>query len=187
MSPKAAPNAKPPIPAVPTASETLRARAVALARPAAALAPVSRQAVVVFGLGDESYALETRYVQQVQRFVDVTPLPGAPAHVLGVASVRGTLLAVFDLRVLLGVPRPQLGDLSRMLVLGEQQAEFAIVADALHEVRQLDDTEWLEPPATTRAATRPYLRGVTREALALFDGAALLADPQLYVDDAVAP
>jgi purine-binding chemotaxis protein CheW len=187
MSRRAARPAELSADAADSASDTLRARAVALARPVAQLAPFVRQSMVVFGLGDELYALETRYVQQVQRFAEVTPLPGAAPHVLGVASVRGVLLAVFDLRVLLGVPRPQLGDLSRMLVLGEHQAELAIVADALHEVRQIDDAEWLELPASTRAATRPYLRGVTREALALFDGAALLSDPQLYVDDAVAP
>src|ERR1700742_3830344 len=115
MSPAPAPSAKIPVPAPRSASETLRDRAAALARPLADLAPLARQAVVVFGFGGETYALETRHRQQGQRFAAVTPLPGAPAHVLGVASVRGVLLAVFDLRVLLGVPRPQLGDLSRML------------------------------------------------------------------------
>ena len=173
------------VPPAPTPREIMAERARLLAQPIAAIAaPNATRNVVTFGLGDEHYAVETRYVQLVQRFADLTPLPNTAEHVLGLASVRGELLVVFDLRVLLGVPRPQLGDLSRMLVLGEEQPEFAIVADSLDEVVELDDAELLELPAGTHAGSRPYLRGVTRAALLLFDGAALLRDPQLFVDEA---
>lgn len=168
-----------------TPREILAERARLLAQPIAAnAAPRTTRDVVTFGLGDEHYAIETHYVQLVQRFADLTPLPNTSEHVLGLVSVRGELLVVFDLRVLLGVPRPQLGDLSRMLVLGEEQPEFAIVADSLDDVVELDEAELLELPAGTPAGSRAHLRGVTRAALLLFDGAALLRDPQLFVDEA---
>lgn len=176
-------NAPSPL-AAPTPLEILKERARLLAQPVAALqAPTAKRSVVTFGLGLERYALETRFVQRVQRFAELTPLPGSAPHVLGLASVRGELLVVFDLRVLLGLPRPQLGDLSRMLVLGEERPELAVVADSLDDVEALDESELLELPGSTSAEARPYLLGVTRTALLVFNGAVLLGDPRLYVDD----
>jgi purine-binding chemotaxis protein CheW len=161
----------------------LKERARLLARPVAPLVTTASRSVLTFSLGDERYALDTRFVHTVQRMCAVFPLPGAAAHVLGLTSAHGELLVVFDLRVLLGIARPAHSPASRMLVLGEKQPELVVIADALHEVRELHDIELFDLPASIAERERPYLCGVTGEAISLFDGSALLSDPQLYVDE----
>jgi len=161
----------------------LKERARALAQPMAELANSASRTVVVFSLGDERYAIETRYVLTVTRVCDVFPLPGAGAHVLGLTSVQGELLVVFDLRVLMGTARPARADATRMLILGNKHAELAIIADLVHDVQPLLDSDLFQVPASSAEGDMPYLSGVTREAVSVFDGSVLLSDPRLYVDE----
>jgi purine-binding chemotaxis protein CheW len=173
------------IPEAPDAHAVLKERARALARPIAELVESASRSMIVFNLGDECCAIETRYVITVQRMCDVFPLPGAAAHVLGLTSVQGELLVVFDLRVLMGIARPAHSDATRMLILGDKQAELVVIADAVQDVKPIYDNKVFPLRASAEGA-QPYSRGVTSDAVSVFDGCALLNDPRLYVDEASA-
>lgn len=165
------------------ARELLRERARTLARPIAPLITSASRNVVVFSLGDERYAIETRFVFSAQRMTEVFPLPGAGPHVLGLTSLQGELLVMFDLRVLLGTRRPARTDATRMLVLGDKNPELAIIVDAVHDVQELHASDLFEVPAALSDGDKAYLCAVTKDAVSLFDTLALLADPRLYVDE----
>jgi purine-binding chemotaxis protein CheW len=49
------------------------------------------------------YALDLTAVREVMPEPEVTPLPGAPAALLGVLNLRGEIVPVFDTAVLLGL------------------------------------------------------------------------------------
>ena len=161
----------------------LEERALALARVPAAAAPAAEVIeVITFALADEAYALETCHVREVVRLTEYTPLPGAPPFLVGVVNLRGEILAVMDLRPFFGMRGQALTDLSRVLVLGGERPEFGVVADAAHEVRTLRRDEILEPPASAGGPGREYVRGVTAAALIVLDGAALLQDGRLFIE-----
>jgi purine-binding chemotaxis protein CheW len=159
--------------------ERARKEAQSPAAPAAAGAVLE---AVVFSLGNEKYALETRFVREVVRLGDYTPLPGSPSFLLGVLNLRGEILAVMDLRSFFGIAEQAQTDFSRVLVLGTERAEFGLLADAAQEVCRLRQDEVLEPPGSVVGAGREYVRGVTREALVFLDGAVLLHDRRLFID-----
>jgi purine-binding chemotaxis protein CheW len=54
--------------------------------------------LVLFTLDRWTFALELATVQRVVRAFEVTPLPNAPAVILGVVNVQGELSAVVNLR-----------------------------------------------------------------------------------------
>ncbi|HSJ23664.1 MAG TPA: chemotaxis protein CheW [Longimicrobiales bacterium] len=60
--------------------------------------------LLVFELAGARYAMELASVREVVRAVFITPLPGAPAVVEGVLSVRGELVPVYDLRARFRLP-----------------------------------------------------------------------------------
>lgn len=138
--------------------------------------------VVTFRLASERYAIETRYVREVVRLEDFTPIPGAPEFVLGVTNLRGDVLAIIDLRRFLGAGAQGLTDLARIIVLGDDQPEFGLLADQAEALASLPSDEVLEPPESVAGIGRRHLRGVTKEALIVLDGAALLSDPRLTID-----
>jgi purine-binding chemotaxis protein CheW len=140
--------------------------------------------VVTFALGGERYAVETCHVREVVRFDDLTPVPGGPDFLAGLVNLRGEILAVFDLRRFFGVADPGRTERARVIVLGGERAEFGVLADVVHEVTTLRVEEVREPPASVSGAGRDYLRGVTAGALIVLDGAVLLNDRRLFIDQA---
>jgi purine-binding chemotaxis protein CheW len=101
---------------------------------------------------------------------------------VGVTNLRGDILAVFDLRRFFGLPPGAVTELARVLVLGDDRAEFGVLADEVHEVRALRTGDLLDAPASVAGVGREYLRGVTEEALVVLDGDVLLRDSRLFID-----
>jgi chemotaxis signal transduction protein len=102
-------------------------------------------------VGSELYALPVTHVLEVGEIGDLTIAPGASRATLGVCNLRGDLLPVFDLGVVLGLPRSQ--SPQRMLVAerGGTRAGFAVDevtdVDELPEADQEADSELLTSAA----------------------------------------
>ena len=142
----------------------LEERARALARPLRMPAPIDDLEAITFALANERYAIESRYVFEVFRLEDLSPLPGAKPPVFGVTAWRGELLTILDLRTVLGLRVTALNDLSRVLVLGADRPAFGILADAVHDVVRLPASEVRQLPEGD-GPKREYLRGVTANAV----------------------
>lgn len=170
------------VPPPATIAEELARRARELARAPEPLPGEGRVlAVVVFALDREQFAIEARYVRRVERLDGLIPVPGAPDRLLGVANVRGEVLAVFDLRRLIGGSVVGDGVSSFLIILGQDRDEYAFGADDALELRRIGTDSVLEPPEGV-SPDRPFIRGVTAEALILLDGAALIRDERLTID-----
>jgi purine-binding chemotaxis protein CheW len=160
----------------------LAERARLLARVPAVPAGASEiLSVMIFTLGNERYAVESRFLRGIVRVTDITPVPETPDFFAGVTNVRGEILALVDLRKLFGIAVTGLTDLSRIVVLGLERAELGLLADAVHEVMTLRRDALLEPPGPVAGIGPDTLLGVTEDALIVLDGEALLADPRLFV------
>jgi purine-binding chemotaxis protein CheW len=74
----------------------------------AARAPADQDAapdlLLVGYLAERAFAIPAVAVDRIVRMVALTPLPGAPPHVVGLINVQGAVLPVVDPRPLLGVP-----------------------------------------------------------------------------------
>ena len=151
----------------------LERRAQTLARPVAPPAPADRLEAVTFALANEVYAIESRYVFEVFRLEELSPLPGAEPPVFGVTAWRGELLTILDLRTVLGLPVTALNDLSRVMVLGADRAAFGVLADAVLGLVTLSAAGIRAPPEGI-AAQRDYIRGMTPEAVLVLEGQRLL-------------
>jgi purine-binding chemotaxis protein CheW len=136
--------------------------------------------VATFTLSGEQYAIETRYVREIVPLADFTPVPRSPNSLFGVVNLRGEVLAVFDLRPLLGLGQGSISDLFRVIVLGRERAEFGVLADAVDDVRMLPADLFDLPGSDDQ---HRYVRGVTTEALAVLDGELVLNDTRFYIDD----
>lgn len=162
-------------------SAVLAERARKLARVPEAIDPGVSHHVLSFGLGSERYCLELEYVREVVRFADFTPVPGTPDFVVGVTHLRGEVTCVIDVRKFFGLPAQGVTDLSRAIALGKDSTELAILADRVFDVGPLPAKDILRAPASNGIG-HDYLLGVTREAVIVLDGAALLRDPKLTIE-----
>ena len=160
--------------------EVLEARARQLARvPDEAPRAGEVLELVGFVLAGERYGIESRFVREVARLTRFTPVPGTPAFVLGVTNLRGEILALFDLRHLLGVGAEGVTDLGRIVVLGGHRREFGLLADAASEIVSVPGTSLAQ---TDKAWGRAYVRGVSPDGIIVLSGEALLNDPRLTMN-----
>src|SRR4029077_13667013 len=60
--------------------------------------------VCLLSLADESFVIDLRYVREVVEVKSITPGPGVPSLLSGVAHLRGTAMPIADLRSALGLP-----------------------------------------------------------------------------------
>ncbi len=143
--------------------------------------------VMLARLANERIAIETRFVREVHRPAEITPVPGSPSFLVGVTNLRGEVLAVMDLRELFGLPAAENVGRPQMVILGLQRPEFGLIVDEIYEVAKLRIGEILEPLASVAGLSRDCLRGVTADALLVLDGDGLLTDKRLYVDEGGGP
>lgn len=73
--------------------------------------------VVVFGLGEEDFALPVTAVREILDHRPAYRMPGAPAWFLGLTDVRGDSVPMIDLRVRLGMIAAETTLATRILVV----------------------------------------------------------------------
>jgi chemotaxis signal transduction protein len=87
-------------------------------------------------VGGESYGFPVRYVTEVSKAGALTAVPGAPAHLLGVRNLNGSVVAVASLAALLGLA----GSRAERLVVCEcGSTRLALAVDDVTDVGQLAD------------------------------------------------
>jgi purine-binding chemotaxis protein CheW len=164
------------------ARQIMDERARALARPPMAEPdPGDRIRVVTFALGGERYAIETRYVREIIRMAQVTPMPGVPDHFIGLMNLRGEILPLVDLCRFFGIGRTALADAPWAIVLGDDGADLGAPVAAMQDTLELPVAGLLKPIDTAPNQPADCRLGITENALIVIDGAALLADRRLFI------
>lgn len=64
--------------------------------------PEARQSYLVFACGSSWYAVPAESAAEVVTFPELTRVPGAPSHLLGVFAHRGEVIPVVDMGLLVG-------------------------------------------------------------------------------------
>jgi purine-binding chemotaxis protein CheW len=124
-------------------TETVATRSKAPAREAEARSPAARAnklVLVSFKIGRQEYALPLDRVQEIVPLPDsISIIPRAETAVLGVTSLRDTLVPLLSLHVLLGFPIPRATDeRPRVLVVPYGRKLVGLVADRTKEILRVD-------------------------------------------------
>jgi len=90
--------------------------------------------------GNEHYALPVAGVREIAKLGEITPVPGAPAVVLGVWNLRGDVMAVLDLATLLGLGGAEPG---RIVVVEEGDLHGGLAVESVLDVGAIPEP--LEP------------------------------------------
>jgi purine-binding chemotaxis protein CheW len=114
-----------------------------------------------FRLAGEEYAVLVEDVKEVLKNRELTPVPNAPDHILGVTSLRGPILPVVDLCKRLGLPGGLRDEKSRILVLTVNDEDAGIVVDRVTGVVRIQ-SDSIRPVPETIERGAEYLKGIAR-------------------------
>lgn len=115
-----------------------------------------------FKLGQEIYAVRLTSIRQIIKLVPITMVPRAPDHILGILSLRGTIIPVFDLRrrLRLGVTEPTRK--SRIIVVAEGRYMIGMIVDEVLQVVRLPETSLEPPPSMLATVESEFVEGIGR-------------------------
>jgi len=115
-----------------------------------------------FRLGSEEYAILVNDVHEVLKTRDLTPVPNTPDYLLGVTSLRGTMLPVIDLCIRLNIASGGRDDKSRIIVVGLGDEDVGLIVDRVTGViRVTQDAVKPSPEHIEQGAE--FLRGIVRK------------------------
>jgi purine-binding chemotaxis protein CheW len=104
--------------------------------PAAMTGVAEGTTLLLLRLGKRWFAVDVRAIEQVALHGQVTRVPRAPSHILGVVTVRGRLITVVGLEQMLDdvgmLPAADPATLPRLLVVREGAFEMALVVEEIH-------------------------------------------------------
>jgi len=120
---------------------------------------------LTFTLGQESYGVPVLNVREIIRLCPITPVPRMPAHVKGVINLRGTVIAVFDLRAKFQLATTSYGERTCIIVVqvaapAGGSTLMGAVVDAVEEVVQLTAEEIEPTPDFGGAPDTQYVLGL---------------------------
>jgi len=115
---------------------------------------------VVFSLGNAEYALPFESVLQMESYVGATLVPGAPAYVEGIVTVRGLVVPVLDLRTRFGLPRAELRLDTRIIVTESAGRVVALRVDSAREVLKLDVAKHQPAPQIVNERSSGFVHAV---------------------------
>jgi purine-binding chemotaxis protein CheW len=139
-------------------ADAMEARAVAEAQPA----PAPELHLLTFTLDREEFGIPVTQVREVIRVSEITRVPQAPAHVRGVANLRGRILAIVELRSRLGLEPAEPTPRSRVVVVEVRGRVLGLLVDAVSQVTKVPEPALAPAPDEVVSADADYLTGVAR-------------------------
>ncbi len=118
---------------------------------------------VTFRLGKETYGINVMQVQEVLRYSEIAPVPGAPSYVLGIINLRGNVVTVIDTRHRFGLPAGDISDNTRIIIIEADNTVVGILVDTVAEVVYLSESEIESAPNAGNEDTSRFIRGVCQK------------------------
>lgn len=117
--------------------------------------PAESLRICVVAVGGEFFAIDIRQVQEVFALESLTPVPGMPAALVGVANLRGTIIPLVDLRAILN--RSPVTTPKYVVVVRHGNQQLGIVIDDVPETRSISLDDHLAPSAHPPSLSSPVL------------------------------
>jgi two-component system chemotaxis response regulator CheV len=97
--------------------------------------------VVVFFLGDQSFAINVDKTREILRWPGCRVIPDSPSAMIGITSVRGEVLPLVDLRVFLHVDSKIASEQSKVIIAEFNEVKLGFVVDAVERIYRINSED----------------------------------------------
>ncbi|MBN1311198.1 MAG: purine-binding chemotaxis protein CheW [Anaerolineae bacterium] len=144
--------------------------------------PQERMQIIIFAMGSTHYAVEVDRIGEVVRSPELTPVPGLPDWVLGVANLHGDIISAVDLSLFLGISDHVTDQTAYMIVAQAGDQRIGLVVDDVDIIYTFPAEQVVSPPFKIAPELVPYLRGAVErrnDFIRFLDCERLLLGPQM--------
>jgi len=163
-------------------SRLVTAGSVILPEQQPVLLPQERIQIIIFSMGAAYYAVEVDRIEEVVRSPEITPIPGLPGWVLGVANLHGDIVSAVALSLFLDISKHIADQPAYMIVAHAGDQRIGLVVDDVDIIYTFPAEQVVSPPFKIAPELVPYLRGAVErqnEFVRLLDCERLLLGSQM--------
>ncbi len=113
---------------------------------------------VTFRIKEDLLGIDVLRVREINRMLDITPVPKAPPYVRGLVNLRGQTLTVFDLAARLEMAPSGITAESHNVVLKHHLV--GLLVDSIGNIVQCDEREVGKCPANACSIKAKFIEGV---------------------------
>ncbi|NOY52697.1 MAG: chemotaxis protein CheW [Deltaproteobacteria bacterium] len=115
-----------------------------------------------FKLAEEEYAVDIMQIKEITIPTELTPIPRAPEYILGILSLRGNILPVFDAKRRLGLPAREETHRTRIIIVNHQGEQVGLLVDDITSAARISASAIEPPPPILNGVEAEYITGVGR-------------------------
>lgn len=95
--------------------------------------------IVVFSLGSEHYAIDTRFIDGIDKILQVTKVPNVSYYIKGLANLRGNIISIVSLKAYLNIESntPE----ENTLIFNKDGEQIGLLVDQVVKVINIDESE----------------------------------------------
>ncbi len=116
--------------------------------------------LITFAIGDQDFCMDIMLVREIREWVEVTPLPHAPADVLGVMNLRGSVIPIVDLsrRLSLGPCKAHARNVVIIAYIGTQVV--GLLVTAVSDILAVAPGDMRPMPGAGGAEAARFVKGI---------------------------
>jgi len=111
--------------------------------------------IVTFYLGDYLFGIYAEKVMEINKDLDVTPVPLAPSYVSGIMNLRGQIITVIDLAKKINFKvetKPRLN-----LIVRHQDEAVSLLIERISDILEVPKDKLEEPPEKLEGFDKEYV------------------------------
>lgn len=115
---------------------------------------------ITFYINEICYGIDILKVQEINRFLTMTPVPQAPDYVEGILNLRGQIITIIDPGKKLGLISERQNKAKFNIIVKSQSEYIGLQVDDIGDVKQAKNDEIKHPPANIKGIQGKFFDGV---------------------------
>ncbi|KQR69947.1 chemotaxis protein CheW [Rhizobium sp. Leaf341] len=95
--------------------------------------------IIAFRLHDQEFCVRTTTIREIRGWGPATPIPHAPADMIGVMNLRGTVIPIIDLANKLGMKSTEPNERSAIVVAEVHGMAMGLVVDRVSDILTISE------------------------------------------------
>jgi purine-binding chemotaxis protein CheW len=125
---------------------------------------VNKLQVATFYLDKKLFGIPIEDVLEVNKHVELTPVPLAPAYVEGVINLRGQIVTALNLQKRLGIIKKKTDEEKKYhnVIIGTRTSSLSLLVDEIGDVLEISSDSIEPPPDTIKGLDVKYVKNVCK-------------------------
>jgi purine-binding chemotaxis protein CheW len=125
---------------------------------------VSKLQVTTFIVDNKLFGIPIQDVLEINKNLDLTPVPLAPDYIRGVLNLRGQIVTALDLRRRLKMTAKDVDDvkLFHNVIIGNRNDSLSLLVDEIGDVLDIPSNIIEEPPETIKGMDAKFVKNVCK-------------------------